>query len=371
MSVAPIMQCLFKNGAKAAVVKTEHSEEGTGSGSTDGTGIDSTIVTGIGSTVVTGIGSTVVTGTAFRPFSCDKAQYNKFNYKLKLVPQEMQVAWAIVRSQEKVNPQGFAKFVQQVIAYDVVDNTRKKRSIVNSEGTVEEVGWVAWAEAERTEGHDVLLAMVKAGMVDSRPHPRLPPGHAIPWPQSLQIRKISEKEVRKKTKVDTHESEVATTEEQASDSFDTAWASALTPKEASAPSVTSSLPSINSSLPEGMAASSVMPSADEVRDKACVSHLRKAHNAWDRSKREFESVLMQSAQHVNTKGCKFEDTLKSLLTKGDGIDGDLRALEQKYMRNERFSQEEVEGSAAMSNDIKAIIKEGNKIAVAMKPWFRM
>ena len=52
-----------------------------------------------------------------------------------------------------------------------------------------------------------------------------------------------------------------------------------------------------------------------------MAHIRKAHNAWGKARREFSGVAMQSFQHPNTKGCKFEADLATDITKGNKSSG--------------------------------------------------
>eukprot|EP00959_Pyramimonas_sp_CCMP1952_P261653 5471464-Pyramimonas_sp.AAC.1 len=77
------------------------------------------------------------------------------------------------------------------------------------------------------------------------------------------------------------------------------------------------------------------PTAEEMRDKAAAQHIRKAHNAWDKVKRDLQSTIVQSKARQNTKGCKFEKDMADRISAGGAGDAALAALEQKYMRNER------------------------------------
>ena len=102
-----------------------------------------------------------------------------------------------------------------------------------------------------------------------------------------------------------------------------------------------------------------------------MAHIRKAHNAWDRSKRELHSIISQSKANENTKGCKFESDLPGYIIEGDAEDAVLVQLEQKFMRGEMYSMDEISNSSAKAQNVKDIIKKSNKIMVAMKPWFLM
>ena len=84
-----------------------------------------------------------------KPFSSDKARYNKFNYKLKLVPQSMKNTWKVLRSQEKANPIAYAKFVDEVIDFVATDQTRNKRIMSEEDKTISEQSWLSWYEAKQ------------------------------------------------------------------------------------------------------------------------------------------------------------------------------------------------------------------------------
>ena len=167
--------------------------------------------------------------------------------------------------------------------------------------------------------------------------------------------------------------------EQGATSFDSEWANAKRTfgrsDQSSALSQASSSPSAKSmagmGVPDCMQQPAALPSPEEIRDRACAAHICKAHNAWDRARREFSGVMMQSPQHENTKGCKFERNLAEDITKGNAIDAQICQLEQKFLRGERFTGEDVTSAATLTTDIKEIIKGGGRLVAAMKPWFKL
>ena len=83
------------------------------------------------------------------------------------------------------------------------------------------------------------------------------------------------------------------------------------------------------------------------------------------------ATIDRSEGNDNTKGCKFEADLKALLTQGEQDDLKLVALEQKFMRGERYTDEEVQDASALAKTLKETIKSGTKIVQAMKPWFNI
>ena len=96
-------------------------------------------------------------------FSADKNRYNKFHYKIKLVPTEMRTQWQLIRSQEATCPDSFDAFVNDVIAYEVNERTSKKRVIKDVMENTSTGEWMPWHEAVGKEGYDVLLSMVTTG----------------------------------------------------------------------------------------------------------------------------------------------------------------------------------------------------------------
>ena len=224
--------------------------------------------------------------------------------------------------------------------------------------------------------------MVTTGTVESRPHSKLAPGHGIPYPQNLEVRYIREKETHTNGTDDYTTNEVEEMREQASASFDTQWQAkklnmAPVPAVRVPPSSSDILSSATSvaSVPGGYLPAGMTqvtpPSAEEIRDRAVVAHIRKAHNAWDRSKRELHSIISQSKANENTKGCKSESDLAGYIIEGDAEDAVLVQLEQKFMMGERYSVDEISNSSAKAQNVKDIIKKSSKITVAMKPWFVM
>ena len=88
-------------------------------------------------------------------FSSDKNRYNKFPYKIKLVPTEMRTQWQVIRSQEATCPDSFDAFVNDVIAYEVNERTSKKRVIKDVMENTSAGEWMPWHEVVGKEGmHD-------------------------------------------------------------------------------------------------------------------------------------------------------------------------------------------------------------------------
>lgn len=291
----------------------------------------------------------------------------------------------MIRSQETTNPTLFDSFVDEVINFVATDRTSKKRRITEvakNEATEE---WLPWHEAEGKEGYDVLLAMVTSGTIESRRHEKLPADSPIPWPKNLQVRYIRVQDIKTKGTEESTTNEIETEGEEAHSSFETQFqaqklnlnlvssaASGLNSSDAMTLNRLPSAPSSGSLSSAGLLAGvslAAPPSAEEIRDKAVVAHLRKAHNAWDKARREVQSTINQSKENANTQGCKFESDLATAIITGDTEDVVLVELEQKFMRGERYTIEEITNSSNAAQNLKDLIKKANKMMIAMKPWF--
>eukprot|EP00969_Alexandrium_andersonii_P010122 441569-Alexandrium_andersonii.AAC.1 len=137
MATPPIVQCLLKG----AVIKKEPMEE-----------------LGPASPANSKATAPSPPPTPRQPFSSNKARYNKFNYKLRLVPADLRQQWHVIRSQEVTNPEAFDTYVNSVINYETKDTLQKKRTIANIKEHSTATGWISWKEAEEKEGYEVLMA---------------------------------------------------------------------------------------------------------------------------------------------------------------------------------------------------------------------
>ena len=59
--------------------------------------------------------------------------------------------------------------------------------MTESTSTADDGKWIPWETFEKKEGKAAALIEVKMKTVDARPHPRLPAGCGIEWPNNLQI----------------------------------------------------------------------------------------------------------------------------------------------------------------------------------------
>eukprot|EP00959_Pyramimonas_sp_CCMP1952_P341571 7155046-Pyramimonas_sp.AAC.1 len=61
--------------------------------------------------------------------------------------------------------------------------------------------------------------------------------------------------------------------------------------------------------------------------------------------------------------------MADMISAGDADDAALVALEQKYMRNERCTNDQVANASTVSTAMKERTKQASKIITAIKPWF--
>jgi len=378
MSESPVLKCLFRGSPLVPVKKEKTEEDASSTASSVPTSAKSAKTTAVkakGARPPVASPTAEPPPTADLPFSSDKKLYNKFNYKLRLAPAPWHEEWKVVRSQEHVSPAMFKAFVEKVMDYDAKGKVSKYRKISNMEVDLREAEWLSWEEAKNKEGAEVLLAQIEAKTVQSRVHPRLPASANIPYPQNLQIRYLSEKEQVRQSRTDEEEYHVDVETAEAFDDFENKLkrpAKEIVETAASSSWATATAtPKASSVAAESEFSSQPALSAEEQRDRAAVAHVRKAHNAWDRCRREFEGVIEHSSVNLNTKGCKFESDLAALIEEGNAADASIIKLEQKFICDQRFSPTEVEDVVRIGKQIKDLTRKGAKISNAMKQWFKL
>ena len=262
----------------------------------------------------------------------------------------------MVRAEETANPVRFNAFVEKVLAFDAKATTNKRRRVCDSRTASVEQQWMPFKLAEDREGYDVVVAQLTAGTLVSRPHPNLPESSGIKWPYNLQVRCSTERDNKAQGTESVDKEEVQTAEPETLEAFDAKFAHfelQLGPRsDCSGLASTASL----ASTPQGSPRSGQPgPSTINEGDRTCVAHIRKAHNAWDRARREYEGAITTSSLNENTKGCKFEADLLAICQEGAILDNDIVGLEQKFLCGVKFSREEIDESAERTKQIKALV----------------
>ena len=105
--------------------------------------------------------------------------------------------------------------------------------------------------------------------------------------------------------------------------------------------------------------------SDEVT-KVTLTNVRKAHNAFDRTRRDWEALATGSSEHANTQGSKVERDLVEMIAYGKTLDADLCAMEQIALRGERYTADQIEAAARTASRLSALLKGGQKKANALR-----
>ena len=108
---------------------------------------------------------------------------------------------------------------------------------------------------------------------------------------------------------------------------------------------------------------------NEQRDKEALTNLRKAHSAWDRTKRDYTAVLDQSRKIESTKGSKFEKDIEAAIREGIELDSQICQLETQFISTKEFSNDDIEEGTRLGSELHGLIKSGNKKAQALRSWF--
>jgi hypothetical protein len=238
---------------------------------------------------------------------------------------------------------------------------QKFHKTIDEKETNEGGTWIPWKEAVAKYGEDILTEMVTAKTISSRPSALLPPNTKIEWPRNLEVAAITESWNNKRSSIDETSNAV---DAGSSTDFQTKFEEYQNMNKKMRVS-TEGKQAVNKA---GVPADKVEATEQE---KVAVANIRKGHNAWDRSMREFSALVAKSASHVNTKGCKFELDLKALILRGKKDDEVLQKLEQKFMLGDSLKHDDLKLAASTCTTIADLIKTGNKKAQGLKSWFKI
>jgi len=299
----------------------------------------------------------------------DKSTYNKLNHKLRGADPAVRQAWQdALRTRDVAQIESFMDTVMSHKRGGIPEDfVRKCKRVEKSEETSDDGGWLPWKEVADKEGHDALMEMVTAGTVLTRRHPRLPTTSTIPYPANQQVRYVVER-WKTTTKSSEHEDHVQPV------AGDQDAVSAHAKSVAAATAAIQSRRGGNASVQETAAPSTqgAGPNATpSERDKTAVANVRKTHSLWDRGKREYTALISKSKACANTQGCKFELDLEGAIKEGIKLDASLMLYETKYMEGKAFTNDDVEKMSSLATKTVELIKESNKRAAALRPWFKV
>ena len=110
---------------------------------------------------------------------------------------------------------------------------------------------------------------------------------------------------------------------------------------------------------------------EEEATKSSLAQVRKAHNAWDKAKRDMNACVLTSMNHEATKGCKFEKDISSTIVSGNKVDETLVLLETKAIQGNKYTNEDLQKITTETETLKGYIKTGTRLTQALKAWFNI
>ena len=303
----------------------------------------------------------------------NKKRYNKFAYRMTSAAFDVKEHYKMLL--KKKDHKEIEKFMDDIISFAghiPNDYLVRKRSHSSEEGTDTQVGWISFKEAADRDGEEVVLEMIEAGTIPSRKNPKLPPSSKVPYPKNMQVKYSVEKEVtHKRTRDETQLHEHHDPDAEAHEEFLKGFAKNKVDNRNAIDATRDVAQSSGLSSCSSDGTGSAPAKLEDEKAKLAVQAIRKAHNSCDRAVREFDATVKKSSNHHNTKGCKFESDLKTIIRECRDFDDELVKLEAKYMQGLRFDDEDITMGAATVTSLQAKIKEGNKKVAAIKPWFKL
>lgn len=277
---------------------------------------------------------------------------------------------AIMAFMEKVN-----KYAAGQLPGDFVEECS---TITETKANGEDGGWESWALASTREGgDDILMEMANHGTITMRRNPRLPATANVPWPRCQQVQYVEEK-FSKWQKVDNTKKTAKPSEMTPATfnaNFQAATSAAFPPTPsatvAQAPQQGKCQQQENSQQPQ---------QSDEVKkqqkqqiedSKKVVATLRKAHNAWDRAKRDYNNLLQRSQENVNTAGCRFEKDVASATVAGEKLDGTIISLEAAFFNNKVLDEAQIKEACDTTNELFDLMKSSADKCSAIRSWFKV
>ena len=286
----------------------------------------------------------------------NKKDYNKFNYRLRLNSEEVKKEWK--RIQQQGTSADAQQFVKQIAS--------GKRTTISSAEAFEDStakrtqkGWKPWKFVADIEGDAQLRAMVKAGTLDTRRHPKIPESADLEWPDYLQV------EYEVETEDTTHKHSNTSVRNTRFDSDDSEGE-----REISAHSLAIQAPH----LPQAVCVpntpnKSELPPASENDLKAARKSCTTAHTAWDKNDRDSKVVLELSKANRNTQGCHLEVQLNQSLLDGAVLDAGILNSELRFSNKDVVpppTSKDIDDAASTAQKIADMVKDGKKKRNALK-----
>ena len=213
-----------------------------------------------------------------------KAQYNQFSYRLRAAPKHVRDHWETVkRSSDVASRESFMASVMSVARGDYSNVcVSSTTSVTHEKGEKSEKGWVSFKTVADSEGEAVVLAMIDAKTIQTRPHEKLPPGSAVAWPHNLQFLWEQKKDVSMTGTKDEVKMQGPSQEMDAEDAqvmfkaMDSGASSSCLPSASAAPQAARPAQATQEVKPEQL--------SQEAKD--ALASIRKWHGEFDRKKKK-------------------------------------------------------------------------------------
>ena len=211
----------------------------------------------------------------------------------------------------------------------------------------EEGGWISWSKAAEEEGRsDILLEMFNAKTVEIRRNPKLPASSSIPFRWNQQVRFVKEVFSRKRKRAEETRREDAGEDPETVESFAATY-DHFVHNGLNAASSTSA--GSNLGAPPGPGEDVGVPGGEGQDDG---HELAQAHTR-------------------TRQGASSRRTLVLIITSGASRDSAVQGFEQTFFEGKSFSYEEIKKAADVSNNVLKLVKEDQKKAAALRPWFKL
>ena len=211
----------------------------------------------------------------------------------------------------------------------------------------EEGGWISWSKAAEEEGRsDILLEMFNAKTVEIRRNPKLPASSSIPFRWNQQVRFAKEVFSRKRKRAEETRREDAGEDPETVESFAATY-DHFVHNGLNAASSTSA--GSNLGAPPGPGEDVGGPGGEGQDDG---HELAQAHTR-------------------TRQGASSRRTLVLIITSGASRDSAVQGFEQTFFEGKSFSYEEIKKAADVSNNVLKLVKEDQKKAAALRPWFKL
>jgi hypothetical protein len=301
-------------------------------------------------------------------FTDDKPFYNKFRFRIAQAPDFVNEEWLSLKKGK--NHEEIMEFVNNVLQMKKgklpEDFLRKYKKNAKEEMTGIEGRWNSYKEMVDLEGEDVLMEMVRAKSIETRPHPKLPADTNIPYPKNQMFKYVKEvfSSKRKITEGEDHEQQ---------EDVDSEKLATFSEKLETSMGSNSKAAKTGTHLERGPAAATLPKDTDDetAASRTAIHHVRKTHSAFDRARRNWSAVLAKSKENVNTKGCKFEQDLEASLGNGKCLDAKLMEIERIFMTDGKLANMNITAAADISNKLVNEIKFAGKRVAALQNCFKV